>query len=86
MGDYNINLLNFATYQKTNDFIDSVIAQGFIPHITKATRITSISATIIDNIYSNHIHPNYESGIIVTDIADHFGIYHLIYGTPPTQK
>ena len=86
MGDYNINLLTFATHQKTNDFIDSVIAQVFIPHITKPTRLTSISATIIDHISSNHIHPNYESGIIVTDIADHFGIYHLIYGTPLHKK
>ena len=76
MGDYNINLLNFATCKTTNDFIDSVIAQGFIPHITKPTRVTSVSETIIDHMYSNHIHPNYESGIIITDIADHFGIYH----------
>ena len=27
MGDYNINLLNVATHQKDNYFIDSVIAQ-----------------------------------------------------------
>ena len=65
MGDYNINLLNFVTHQKTNDFIDSVIAQGFIPHITKPIRVTSVSETIIDHIYSNNIHPNYESGITV---------------------
>ena len=25
MGDYNINLLNFVTHQKTNDFVDNVI-------------------------------------------------------------
>lgn len=49
MGDYNINLLNFVTHQKTNDFIDNVISQGFIPHITKPTRITSYSATHIDH-------------------------------------
>ena len=64
----------------------SVIAQGYIPHVTKPTSITSVSASIIDHLYSNHIHPNYESGINVTDIANHFGLFHLIYGTPPTQK
>ena len=77
MGDYNINLLNFVTHKKTNDFIDIVTAQGFIPH----NQINKDNI-YIDHIYSNHIHPTYESGII----ADHFGIYHLIYGTPPIQK
>ena len=86
MGDYNINLLNFVTHQKTNDFVDNVISQGFIPHITKPTRITSNSATLIVHLYSNHNHPNYESGIIVTDVADHFGIFHIIYGTPRPKK
>ena len=32
MGDFNINFLNVATHQKTYDFIDNVIAQGFIPY------------------------------------------------------
>ena len=86
MGDYNINLLNFVTHQKTNDFVDNVIAQVFIPHTTKPTRITSNSATLIDHVYSNHNHPNYESGIIITDVADHFGIFHIIYGTPRPKK
>ena len=81
-------LLNSVTHQKTNDFVYNVISQGFIPHITKPTRITSKSATLIDHLYSNNNHPNYESGIIVTDVAYHFGIllFHIIYGTPRPKK
>ena len=86
MYDYNINFVNFVTHKKPNDFIDNVISQGFIPYITKPTRITSNSATLIDHIYSNHSHPNNESGIIITDIADHFAICHIIYGTPRPPK
>ena len=86
MGDYNINLLKFVTHKKTNDFIDNVISQGFILYITKPTRIMSNSATLIDHIYSNYSHPNHESGIIITDIADHFAIFHIINGTPHPQK
>ena len=78
MGDYNINVLNFVTHQKANDFVDDVIYQGFILHITKPTRITSNSATLTDHLYSNHNHPNYESEIIITDVADHCGIFHII--------
>ena len=51
MGDYNINLLNFDSHQRTNDFIDSVIAQGYIPHITKPTRITQVLATVINHLF-----------------------------------
>ena len=50
---------------------------SFIPHINKPTRITTTSATVIDNIYSNYIlgTNNYHShGIIYTDISDHLPI------------
>ena len=30
--------------------------------------------------------PDHESGIIVTDIADHFGIFHITYGIAPKSK
>ena len=86
MGDFNINLLNVATHQKTNDFIDNVIAQGFIPYITKPTRITSTTATLIDHLYSNHTHIEYDSGIIITDMTDHFVIFYLIYGIPTVHN
>ena len=50
MGDYNINLLNFGTHTKTNEFIDDVISQGFLPYILKPTRVADTSATLIDQI------------------------------------
>ena len=79
MGDYNINLLNFSTHIKTNDFLDNVISQGFVPQIIKPTRITSASATLIDHIYCNYTHTNCDSGIIITDIAAYFGVFHITY-------
>ena len=86
MGDFNINVLHFATHHTNNDFINNIIAQGFIPHITKPTRITCTTATLIDQLYSNHIHTNYDTGIIATYMTDHFGIFYLIYGIPPMHK
>ena len=75
VGDFNIN---FATHKETNDFIENIIGQGFIPHITKPTRIISTTATLIDHLYSNDTHTNHDFGIIVTDMMDHFGIFHLV--------
>ena len=62
------------------------MAQGFIPYITKPTRITSTTATLIDHLYFNHTHTEYDSGIIITDMTDHFGIFHLIYGIPTVHN
>ena len=55
MGDYNINLLNFGIHSKTNEFIDDVISQGFLPYILKPTRVTDTSATLTDHFGVFHI-------------------------------
>ena len=51
MGDCNIDLLKVNIHAKTNEFVNDVISQGFLPKITRPTRITPHSATIIDHIY-----------------------------------
>ena len=76
MGDFNIDLLKFQTHGKTNDFIESMISKGYLPLITKPTRVTTYSATLINHIYSNATSQNYDSGIIISDVADHFGTFY----------
>ena len=81
MGDFNIDLLKVNIHAKTNEFVNDVISQGFLPKITRPTRITPHSATLIDHIYSNYNRPtsqNSTSGIIITDVADHFGTFHIV--------
>ena len=91
MGDFNIDLLKVNIHAKTNEFVNDVISQGFLPKITRPTRITPHSATLIDHIYSNDNRPtsqNSTSGIIITDVADHFGTFHIVNKCkqPPVQK
>ena len=68
--------------QIPNDFINSMITKGYLPLITKPTRITTHSATLIDHIYSNTTSQNYTSGIIISDLAYHFGTFYT--GTKST--
>ena len=49
MGDFNIDLLKVNIHAKTNEFVNDVISQGFLPKITRPTRITPHSATLIDH-------------------------------------
>lgn len=51
MGDFNINIINSDTHKSTNNFIDLMISNSLYPMISKPTRITSHSATLIDNNY-----------------------------------
>ena len=78
-GDYNIDLLNVDKHTSTQDFLDLMFSHSCIPRITKPTRVSSTSCTLIDNIFSNN---NSEaatsvSGIFYTDISDHFPVFHI---------
>ena len=77
MGDFTIDLLKFQRHDKTKYFIESMLTTGYLPVITKPTRITDHSATLLDHIYSNSKSLNYQSGIIITDVADHFGTFYV---------
>ena len=77
MGDFNINLLNYNTNRNTTHFVDTIISEGTLPLITKPTRITDHSATLIDHIHTNIIGKNILSGIILTDISDHPGTFYV---------
>ena len=84
--DQNINYLDIEKNSKIRDFLDTFVANGFIPTIMLPTRITHHSSTLIDNIYvkckqTNKIH----SGIITNDIFDYLPIFMLI-GKPQPNK
>jgi len=80
MGDYNINILNSESHGDTGRFLDIMYSHSFIPLITKPTRITHDSATIIDNIFTNDIaySKTLMHGILYTDISDHFPVFAIL--------
>ena len=58
----------------TTDFLNVMSSNSLYPSITKPTRITSNSATLIGNIFTNS--KSYQtSGIIITDINDHLPVF-----------
>ena len=71
--DHNLDLLKSHLNQATNDFIDMNLDSEMIPCITKPTRITKTSATLIDNVMiSKALQRNYDSFVVLEDISDHF--------------
>ena len=73
LGDFNINLINVSNHIPTADFLEVMYSHAFNPLITKPTRVTSNTATLINNIFTNSSRNSF-NGIILSDISDHFPI------------
>ena len=75
-GDFNINLLDFDANKKLQNFVNLMFRFRMIPTINKPTRVTRQTASTIDHIITNSLmHTGFKSGIIKTDISDHFPIF-----------
>ena len=74
LGDFNIDLLRAHDHLLTSSFFDILSTNHLLPTITKPTRITSTTSTLIDNILCSSISKLIDSFIIVTDISDHLPV------------
>ena len=78
-GDFNINVLDYENNKKVQNFVNLMFAFSMIPTINKPTRVTSYTATAIDNIITNSIlDKDFKSAIIKTDLSDHFPVIFVI--------
>ena len=75
MGDFNLDLLHYDQHAFTQEFMDSLFSCMFIPLINRPTRLTSHSATLIDNIFTNYPSQNTANGIILNGMSDHLPIF-----------
>ena len=80
----NINFLKFNEHAQTEEFLDMLYANNILPIITKPTRLTDHTATLIDHIYTNCLQ-NFTAGILTVDITDHLPIFFLVR-TQPTEN
>ena len=74
-GDMNIDILKYDQNDVTKDFVDLLYSYGLYPLVTKPTRVTSFSATLIDNFFTINIFKISKCGILCNDISDHLPIY-----------
>ena len=52
---------------------------AFLPLLTRPTRVTATSATLIDIIFTNNF-KNFRysfQGLLVTDISDHYPVFYI---------
>lgn len=86
MGDFNLDLLHYNNHTPTQEFIDTLFSYAFYPLISKPTRVTSHSATLIDNIFTNQPAKCSHNAIILNDLSDHFPIVACFYEELPSTR
>ena len=85
--DNNLDLLKSDTCKTTENFLDLMINRERWPTITRPTRITQRSATLIDNIFiSSKLHRSFDSMVILDDILDHLPTLVLLKQTKLCNK
>ena len=77
-GDLNIDLLKCDSHNGTKHFVDLLYSNGYFPLISRPTRVTENSGTLIDNIFTSEISVGIKSGILINDITDHLPIFASI--------
>ena len=80
--DHNLDLLKSNNHSATQKCLDMLIDNGLLPTITRPTRITQQSATLIDNIFiSEVLQCNFDSAILIHDMSDHLPTLALMKQT-----
>ena len=70
-GDFNIDLIKHETDIFSQNLLDLTTKHGFAQAISRPTRITDTSATLIDHVYTNTINKVLTSSVITLDLTDH---------------
>lgn len=85
--DHNLDLLKHELHKNTSEFLNTNLDQNYLPTITRPTRITNKTATLIDNIIINNRLEQYQkSCILISDLSDHFPCLLTLKGINKTKN
>ena len=78
VGDFSLNCLYYNKNLEILKFYDRISAPGYILLITRPTTVTSITVSLINNIFAVFIFDTtlkLKKGIIKSDASDHFPVF-----------
>ena len=77
--DYNLDFIKHNKHIPTQWYLTQNLDHHMVPTITRPTRITHNSATLIDNLFvSQKLQNNYKSSLLINDISDHLPCYVIL--------
>ena len=78
LGDFNVDHIKHDFDINSQNLIDTTTQHGFLQIISRPTRITDHSATLIDHIYTNKINNVISSNVLTLDLSDHLATFATI--------
>ena len=85
--DHNLDFLKSHIHKKTQQFLNLNLDHDLFPVITRPTRITHTSATLIDNIFlDSRLTGQTVNKILVDDISDHLPSVLILENLNPSKQ
>ena len=85
--DHNMDLIKSQHHTATGQFLDMMLKNCMLPTITRPSRITRNSATLIDNVFiSEHLQKRFDSCLLIDDTTDHLPALVLLRQTRVSDK
>ena len=85
--DHNLDLLKLHIHSSTLKFFEDMLDLELYPCITRPTRITKSSATLIDNIFvSGLLHDTMTASIVTCDLSNHLPCKVVLGGVRPLKN
>ena len=75
-GDFNLNVLEVSNNKFITEYIENIFSHGFLQLITRPTRVSENTATILDHILTNSTSLDHNTYILCSRLSDHFPIIH----------
>jgi hypothetical protein len=74
-GDFNLDLLSCTSSNlPVSAFVNIMSSHYLFPCIHNPTRVTDVTSTLLDNIFTNTVKHEIRSAIIYSDISDHYPV------------
>ena len=78
LGDLNIDVLKYDSYQPAQDYVDLLFSYGLLQVITKPTRYANSTATLIDHVITSPKSSHCNTAILTSKISNHFPIIYIL--------
>ena len=78
VGDFNQDLIKHENDQDCQNLIDNAHSHGFAQIVSRPTRITEHSATLIDHVYTNNLDSALSCNVLTLDLSDHLATHTKI--------
>ena len=85
-GDANIDLVRYDTDSNSQSLVDVLARYGFVQTVSKPTRVTDHSATLIDHVYTNDIDNTISCNVLTLDISDHLATLTTVKLGPSSRN